>query len=133
MGDYHNHYSKKYVLLLANVFERFIQTWLKFYGLDPSHYFSSLGLSWDAMLKMTGVKLEKLFDIDMYLFIEKGLRTGIYFTLLKDMLKQITNTLKIMILKNRQNILITLIWIIYMARQWVAIFLLVDLIGKKCW
>ena len=29
------------------------------------------------MLKMTGVKLEKIFDIDMYLFIEKGLRGGI--------------------------------------------------------
>ena len=26
------------------------------------------------MLKMTGVKLKKIFDIDMYLFIEKGLR-----------------------------------------------------------
>ena len=26
------------------------------------------------MLKMTGVKLEKVLDIDMYLFIEKGLR-----------------------------------------------------------
>ena len=26
---------------------------------------------------MTGVKLEKIFDIDMYLFIEKGLRGGI--------------------------------------------------------
>ena len=29
------------------------------------------------MLKMTGVKLEKISDIDMYLFIEKGLRGGI--------------------------------------------------------
>ena len=29
------------------------------------------------MLKMTGVKLEKVVDIDMYLFIEKGLRGGI--------------------------------------------------------
>ena len=28
------------------------------------------------MLKMTGVKLEKASDIDMYLFIEKGLRGG---------------------------------------------------------
>ena len=28
---------------------------------------------------MTGVKLEKIFDIDMYLFIEKGLRGGIYY------------------------------------------------------
>ena len=59
MGDYHNHCLKKDVLLLADVFERFIATSLKFYGLDPCHYFSSLGLSWDAMLKMTGVKLEK--------------------------------------------------------------------------
>ena len=29
------------------------------------------------MLKMTGVKLEELLDIDMYLFVEKGLRGGI--------------------------------------------------------
>ena len=29
------------------------------------------------MLKMTGIKLEKIFDIDMYLFIEKGLRGGL--------------------------------------------------------
>ena len=35
--------------------------------------FSFAGLSWDAMLKMTGVVLEKVSDIDKYLFIEKGL------------------------------------------------------------
>ena len=50
---------------------------LKFYGLDPCHYFSSPGLSWDAMLKMTGVKLEKISDIDMYFFIKKKIRRGI--------------------------------------------------------
>ena len=77
MGDCHDHYSKKDVLLLADVFEKFIDTCLKFYGLDPSHYFSSPGLSWDAMLKRTGANLEKNVDIDMYLFIEKGLRGGI--------------------------------------------------------
>ena len=77
MGDYHDHYLKKDVLLLADVFEKFIDTCLKYYGLDPCHYFSSPGLSWDAMLKMTGVKLEKISDIDKYLFIEKGLRGGI--------------------------------------------------------
>ena len=77
MGDYHDHYFKKDVLLSADVFEKFIATWLKFYGPDPCHYFSSPGLSWDAMLKMTGVKLEKISDIDKYLFIEKGLRGGI--------------------------------------------------------
>ena len=77
MGDYHDHYLKKDVLLLADVFEMFIDTCLKYYELDTFHYFSSPGLSWDAMLKMTGVKLEKISDIDQYLFIEKGTRGGI--------------------------------------------------------
>ena len=72
-----DHYFKKDVLLLADVFEKFIATSLKFYGLDPCHYFSSPGLGWDAMLKMTGVRFEKIVDIDMYLFIEKRLRGGI--------------------------------------------------------
>ena len=91
MGDYHNHYLKKDVLLLADDFEKFINTCLKHYGLDPCHYFSSPGLSWDTMLKMTGVKLEKIPDIDKYLFIEKGLRGGISYNA-KNMLNQIINT-----------------------------------------
>ena len=77
MGDDHDHYLKKDVLLLADVFKKFIKTCLKYYELDPCHYFSSPGLSWDAMLKMTDVKLEKISDIDKYLFIEKGSRGGI--------------------------------------------------------
>ena len=75
-GDYYDIYLKKDVLLLVDVFEKFIDTYLKFYRLDPFHYFSSPGLSWNAMLKMTGVKLEKIFDIDMYLFTVKRLRGG---------------------------------------------------------
>ena len=77
MGDYHDHYLKKDVLLLTDIFEKFIDTCLKFYGLDPCHYFSSPGLSWDATLKMVEIKLEKISDIDKYLFIEKGSRGGI--------------------------------------------------------
>ena len=50
---------------------------MKDYGLDPCHYFSSPVLSWDPMLKMTGIKLEEIYDIDMYLFLEKGMRGGI--------------------------------------------------------
>ena len=66
MGDYHDHYLKKDVLLLTDVFKKFIDTCLKFYGLDLCHHFGSPGLSWVAMLKMTGVKLEKIYDIDKY-------------------------------------------------------------------
>ena len=80
MGDCHDHYFKKDVLLLADVTEKFIDMSSKFYGLDPCHYFCSPGLSQDAMLKMTGVELEKISDIGKYLFIEKGLRGGISYT-----------------------------------------------------
>ena len=41
IGDYHNHYLKKDVLLLADVFETFNDKCLTFYGLDPCCYFSS--------------------------------------------------------------------------------------------
>ena len=41
MDDYRDHYLKKDVLLLADVFEKFIDLYLKFYGLHPFHYFGS--------------------------------------------------------------------------------------------
>ena len=64
-------------MLLCDVFEKFINTCLNYYGLDPCHYFSSPGLSWDAMLKMTGIELELINDTDMHLFIKKGMRSAI--------------------------------------------------------
>ena len=68
---------KKDVLLLADVFEKFIDISGELYKLDPCHCFNSPGLNWDVTLKMTGVEFEKISDIDMYLFLEKGLRGGI--------------------------------------------------------
>ena len=65
------------MLLLADLFEKFISTSLKYYNLDPCHYFSAPGLSWDAMLKMTKVELEKTSNVDIHLFVEKGIREGI--------------------------------------------------------
>ena len=47
---------------------------LEYYGLDPCHYFSSPGLSWDATLKITKIELELISNIDMYLFVEKEMR-----------------------------------------------------------
>ena len=59
MGYYHDHFLKK-VLLLADLFGKFIDTCLKLYGPDTCHYFSSPGLSCYTMLKMTGIKLKNI-------------------------------------------------------------------------
>ena len=77
LGDYHDLYLKTDGLLLANVFEKFINTCLEYYGLDPCHQFNSHGLSWNEMLKMTGMELELISDIDKDLLIEKRMREGI--------------------------------------------------------
>jgi len=77
LGDYHDLYKKTDVLLLFDVFENFRNVCLRHYQLDPSHYFTAPGLSFDAMLKMTGAKLELLEDIDMVNMIQKGIRGGV--------------------------------------------------------
>ena len=40
------------------------------------HYFSSPGLYWDAILKMTEIELELISDYDVYLFVEKSMKGG---------------------------------------------------------
>ena len=91
MGDYYDLYFKTDVLLLAGVFEKFINTCLEYYGSDPCQYFCSPGLSWDAMLKMTVIELELISDSDMYLFIEKEIREYISY-IAKDIVKQAITT-----------------------------------------
>ena len=61
----------------TDVFENFRKTCMQYYKLDPCHYFTSPGLSWDAMLNMTNIKLELMTEIDMFQFIEKGMRGGV--------------------------------------------------------
>ena len=91
LGEYHGLYLKTDVLLLTDVFEKFIKIYLKYCGLDSCYYFSSRGLSRDSMLKMTGGKLQTISDINVHLFIEKGMRREFHI-LLKDIVKLIINT-----------------------------------------
>ena len=57
------------------MFEKFRHNSLKNCGLCPSHYLSALALSWDAMLNRT--KVELITDLDMYIFFEKGMTSGV--------------------------------------------------------
>ena len=64
-------------MLLTDKFEKFINTCLKYYGLDPCHYCSSPGLRWDAILKMTGIELKLISHTNMHYFTEEGTRGGV--------------------------------------------------------
>lgn len=77
LGEYSDLYLKTDTLLLADVFEHFRSSCLKSYTLDPAHYFTLAGYTWDCMLKFTKINLELLTDIDKVLFIEKGIRGGL--------------------------------------------------------
>ncbi|CAB0041192.1 unnamed protein product [Trichogramma brassicae] len=77
LGEYSDLYLKTDVLLLVEVFENFRKTCHEAYELDPAHYYTLPGYSWDAMLLYTQVELELLTDVDMLLFVEKGIRGGV--------------------------------------------------------
>ena len=108
MEDFHDHYLKD-VLLLANVFGKFIFTCFKYYDVDPCDYFIALRFSWDAMLKITGVTLEKISDLDKCIFLNKELVISIN-----------------VVLKHlKMSISFIWTWIIYMDAQWDNIWLLI--------
>ena len=77
LGEYHDLCVQGDTLLLADVFENFRNTCIKVYELDPAHFLSLPGLTWQACLKKTNIKLELLTDYDMLLMVEEGIRGGI--------------------------------------------------------
>ena len=71
MKHYYNLYLKCDALLLADMFEHFVNNRLKNYGSSMSD------LIWNAMLNMTKVEVEFISNPHKYLFFEKGMRGGI--------------------------------------------------------
>ena len=45
----------------------------------PKSSFSAPALSWAIMFNLTKVELELLSDADMYLFLERGMRGGVFY------------------------------------------------------
>lgn len=76
MSYYHNLYLKTGVLLLLDVFEKFIIMCLKYHELDPFHYFSCLALVGIQCLKEQMLN-QNLFQTLIYKFIKKGIPEGI--------------------------------------------------------
>ena len=75
--DYHNIYLWSDVFILCDFMEKFRETCLEYYKLDPSKYYSTPNLSFDAALKMTKVELDLIHDESIYTTCETGTRGGI--------------------------------------------------------
>ena len=70
-------FLKSEVLLLASVFEKFIEVSVNDSGINPLYCVSLPGYVWQCELKYTGIKLQSLQDKDMILLLENNIRGGI--------------------------------------------------------
>ena len=77
LREYHDLIVQSDTLLLADVFENFTNTCIQVYELDPAHFLSLPGLTWQACLKKANIKLESVTNYHMLLMVEEGIRGGI--------------------------------------------------------
>ena len=70
-------YLKTDVVLLADVFEKFIKVSLNKFKINPFYCVSLPGYTWECGLKYTGINLQTLQDKDMILLLENNIRGGI--------------------------------------------------------
>ena len=70
-------YLKSDVILLADVFEKFIKISIEEYGINPLYCVKLPGYTWQCGMKYTDIKLQTLQDKDMILLIENNIRGGI--------------------------------------------------------
>ena len=70
-------YLKTDVVLLADVFEKFIKVSLNEFEINPLYCVSLPGYTWECGLKYTGINLQTLQDKDMILMLENNIRGGI--------------------------------------------------------
>lgn len=77
LKDYMELYVMLDVVLLACVFEKYRVSTLTHFGLDPAHFVSTPSMCYNAMLKLTRVKLDMLPSTEMYLFFTSSIRGGL--------------------------------------------------------
>ena len=77
LGEYHDVYVQVDTAQLSNAFENFKSLCLQEHQLDPAYFVSTPSLVFEAMLKITKIKIELFTDINMVLMTKKGIRRGL--------------------------------------------------------
>ena len=70
-------YCKADVILLADIFEKFIEVSTTEFGINPLYHISSPGTTWSNGLKYTKIELELIKNVDLFQMFEHGIRGGL--------------------------------------------------------
>ena len=70
-------YNKADVILLADIFEKFIEVSKTEFGINPLYNISLPGTTWSNGLKYTKIELELIKNFDLFQMFESGIRGGI--------------------------------------------------------
>ena len=69
-------YLKIDVLFLTDIFQNYVDTCKKTYGINPFYSYSTPSFTWKAGLKMTGVNLIYIIDDQLRILLENNMRGG---------------------------------------------------------
>ena len=64
------------MLILTDIFQNYIDTCKKAYGVNPLYSYSTPSITWKAGMKTTGVKLDYIFHDELRLLLENNMRGG---------------------------------------------------------
>ena len=70
-------YCKADVILLADIFEKFIEVSKTEFGINPLYHISLPGTTWSNGLKYTKIELELIKNVDLFQMFEHGIRGGL--------------------------------------------------------
>ena len=70
-------YCKADIILLADIFEKFINVSKTEFGINPFYHISLPGTTWFNGLKYTKIQLELIKNVDLFQMFESGIRGGI--------------------------------------------------------
>ena len=70
-------YNKADVIILADIFEKFIKVSISEFGINPLYHISLPGTTWLNGLKYTRAELELIKNVDLFQMFECGIRGGI--------------------------------------------------------